>query len=160
MLRSKQKLYMNKWLLTIIAVLLAVSVLSACGKKKEGAAGSPSPTGAGKPTDVVATYKDNGKVTRGEFDAFINVNKLFNPQLESYITDPAFQQDILKQLITFRILSSRADDAVKTEADKQVAEQMKQIQEYLGKLEGGMDKQLKDNKIELKDIESDRKSVV
>ena len=43
---------------------------------------------------------------------------------------------------------------MKAEADKQVTEQMKHIEDYFGKQEGGMDKQLKDNRIELKDIES------
>ncbi|MBD0384550.1 peptidylprolyl isomerase [Paenibacillus sp. WST5] len=142
----------------MVALLLAFSVLSACGKKnQEGAAtASPSATAAaeGKPTDIIATYKDGGKVTRAEFDAFVNVNKMFSPQLAQFMTDPSFQQDMLKQLVTFRVLSSKADDKVKAEADKQVTEQMKAITDYFGKQEGGMDKQLKDNNIELKDIES------
>jgi foldase protein PrsA len=141
---------LHKWMFAMMALLLVVSVLSACGKKKDTGA----TTATGKPTDVIATYKDNGKVTRAEFDSFVNVNKLFNPQLAQYITEPAFQQDILKQLITFRILSAKADDKVKADADKQVADQMKQIQDYLSKQEGGMDKALKDNNITLKDIES------
>jgi foldase protein PrsA len=141
---------LHKWMFAMMALLLVVSVLSACGKKKDTGAAAAT----GKPTDVIATYKDNGKVTRAEFDSFVNVNKLFNSQLAMYITDPAFQQDFLKQLITFRILSARADDKVKADADKQVATQMTQVQDYLSKLEGGMDKALKDNNITLKDIES------
>jgi foldase protein PrsA len=151
MLPNKHKV-LNKWVITMVALLLAVSVLSACGQKKNPAAASPSPSG--KPTDVIATYKDNGKITRGEFDAFINVNKMFQPQYAQYVTDPAFQQDMLKQMITFRILSSRADATVKAAADKQITDQMKQLTDYLGKQEGGMDKQLKDNNVTIKDIES------
>jgi foldase protein PrsA len=152
MSQNKPKV-LNKWVITIVALLLAVSVLSACGKKKEeGAATTTAPTG--KPTDVIATYKENGKITRGEFDAFLNVNTMFQAQYKQFINDPAFQQDMLKQLITFKVLASRADDKVKVEADKQIQEQMKQLNDYLSKQEGGMDKQLKDNKIEQKDIES------
>jgi foldase protein PrsA len=147
-----QNKILNKWVIMMVALLLAVSVLSACGKKKDPAAASPSPSG--KPTDVIATYKENGKITRGEFDAFINVNKMFQPQYAQFITDPAFQQDMLKQMITFKVLSSRADEKVKAEADKQITEQMKQLTDYLAQQEGGMDKQLKDNNVTVKDIES------
>ncbi|UJF33118.1 peptidylprolyl isomerase [Paenibacillus hexagrammi] len=158
--------YSKKILLTMVALLLAVSVLSACGKKKEGedAEASPAASSAASPaasaaatgnaTDVIATYKDGGKITRGEFDAFINVNKMFSPQLAQFMSDPAFQQDMLKQMVTFRVVSAQADDKIKADADKQVADQMKSIQDYFGKMEGGMDKQLKDNNVELKDIES------
>jgi foldase protein PrsA len=154
---QNKRVAMNKWVIMLVALLLAVSVLSACGKKVDqgaGAGASASPTASGKPTDVIATYKENGKITRGEFDTFVNVNKMFNPQLAQFIADPAFQQDILKQLITFKVLSARVDDKTKAEADKQVQDQMKQLTDFLSKKEGGMDKQLKDNNVELKDIES------
>ncbi|WP_082927428.1 peptidylprolyl isomerase [Paenibacillus oryzisoli] len=154
---SKQRRTSKKWILGLATVVLAFSVLSACGDKKEGAgAASPSASAAatGNPSDTIATYKEGGKITRGEFDSFINVNKMFSPQLAQYLADPAFQQDMLKQMVTFRVLSAKADDKVKTDADKQVTEQMKAITDYFGKQEGGMDKQLKDNGIELKDIES------
>ena len=42
---SKQRRFSKKWILSMVALLLAFSVLSACGSKKEGAAtASPSPT--------------------------------------------------------------------------------------------------------------------
>lgn len=158
---SEQRRFSKKWILSMVALLLAFSVLSACGSKKEGAATaspstSPSATAAatGNPSDVIATYKEGGKITRGEFNSFISVNKMFSPQLAQFMTDPAFQQDMLKQMVTFRVLSAKVDDKVKADADKQVTEQMKAITDYFGKQEGGMDKQLKDNGIELKDIES------
>lgn len=155
---NKQPISMNKWLLVVLALVLAVSVLSACGNKKdEGAAASPSASPAataGNPDDVIATYKENGKITRAQFDSFMNVNKMFSPQLASFMSDPGFQQDMLKQMITFQVLASRADDKVKAEADKQVADQMQQIKDYFGKMEGGLDKQLADNNVKLEDIES------
>ncbi|MCD1261887.1 peptidylprolyl isomerase [Paenibacillus athensensis] len=141
----QNKMLGKKWLLAVVALLLAVSVLSACGKKKEE---------AGATGEVIATYKDNGKVTRAEYDTFVNVNKLFSPQLAQYLSDPAYQQELLKQLITFKILSARADDKVKAEADTKIQDQMTQLKDYLSKMEGGMDKQLKDNNIQLGDIEN------
>jgi foldase protein PrsA len=147
MSQNKRKV-LNKWVITMVALLLIVSVLSACGKKDSGTAAS------GKPTDVIATYKENGKVTRGELDSFINVHATFVQQYKQMINDPAFQQEMLKRLISFKVLSARVDDTVKAEADKLVAEQLKQATDDLTKREGGMEKQLKDNHVELKDIES------
>jgi foldase protein PrsA len=156
MSQNKPKV-LNKWVITIVALLLAVSVLSACGQKKqEGAAATAAPTG--KPTDVIATYKDNGTVTRGQFDAFINTNKILDPQFDQqaaqYAADPAFQQSMLQQYIAFQVLSARADDKSKAEADKLAQDQLKQKTDELSKMEGGLDKQLKDKHVEQKDLES------
>ncbi|WP_164716630.1 peptidylprolyl isomerase [Paenibacillus whitsoniae] len=151
----RQRSSSKKWMVGLATVVLAFSVLTACGKKDGEATSSPAASAAatGKPTDIIATYKDGGKITRAEFDSFINVNKMFSPQLAQYMADPAFQQDMLKQMVTFRVLSSKVDDKVKADSDKQVTDQMKAITDYFGKQEGGMDKQLKDNGIQLKDIE-------
>jgi foldase protein PrsA len=154
MLRNKNKpIYKHKWILAFTVLMLVLAMLSGCGKKDAAAVAADGKT-AGKPTDVIATYKENGKVTRAEFDTFLNLNKFLNPQLAQFADDPAFQQDLLKQLIGMRVLASRADDKAKAEADKKVKDQLEQFKTYFGKMEGGLDKQLKDAKIELKDVES------
>ncbi|MCR8645864.1 peptidylprolyl isomerase [Paenibacillus sp. N1-5-1-14] len=127
----------KKWSLALIVVLVVVAALTGCGKKD----------------DVVATYKDNGTVTKKEFDTFLNLNAMLNPMFKQYTEDPAFQQELLKQLVSYKVLASRADDKVKAEADKKLAEQMKAFDEMLKSQEGGKDKILKDNKLEFKDIE-------
>jgi foldase protein PrsA len=148
----------RKWALLLLAAAL-VFALSACGKKKdaEGSAGTPTastpPASSGKPTDVIATYKDNGKVTRADFTTFLNVNKLLTPQLAGYADDPGFQQDLLKQYITMKVLASRADDKVKADSDKQVKTQLEQFKTYFGAMQGGLDAQLKNNSLKIEDIQ-------
>lgn len=148
MLQNKTNLA-RKWALVLLALALALA-LAACGKKNA----APGTASSGKPTDVIATYKDNGKITRADFDSFVNVNKLLSPQLASYANDPAFQQDLLKQLIAMKVLASRADDKVKADADKQVASQQESFKAYFGAMEGGLDKQLKDHNLTMADIDN------
>lgn len=149
MLLNKTNVRKGTVLLLALALVLA---LAGCGKKAAtGAAGTPAPTG--KPTDVLATYKDNGKITRGDFDTFININKMFSPQFAQYASDPAFQQDMLKQLVAMKVLAARADASVKTDSDKQVKDQLTQFKTYFGAQQGGLDKQLKDNNLKETDIE-------
>ncbi|AVG14197.1 peptidylprolyl isomerase [Paenibacillus larvae] len=132
---------LNKWILALITVILTVSVLSGCGKDKGD-------------KEVVATYKENGKVTRGELNKLIGMNNIFNPAYKQFAEDPAYQQSMLKQIIMFKEAEAKADDAAKKEADKKVQDQMKQMKQILDQQEGGADKVLKDEKMELKDIEN------
>ncbi|OXM82601.1 peptidylprolyl isomerase [Paenibacillus rigui] len=138
----------------LIAVLAVMTILTAagCGKKAEGDAGTAATTKADA-KEVLVTYKDGGKVTRGEFDTFLNVNLFFYKEYAQYKDDPAFQQDMMKQLVTFKILSSRADDKAKAEADTKAKAQIEQIKTYFGAQEGGLDKQLKDANLATKDVE-------
>ncbi|WP_442602095.1 foldase protein PrsA [Paenibacillus sp. KN14-4R] len=136
MQQNKYK-WSKKWSLALIAVLVVVAALSGCGKKES----------------IAATYKGNGTVTQKEFDTFVNLNAMLNPMFKQYTTDPAFQQELLKQLVSYKVLAAKADDKVKAEADKKLAEQMKAFDEMLQQQEGGKDKILKDNKLEFKDIE-------
>lgn len=134
----------SKWLLLAVLVLV-LAVASGCGKKNEGKAGTPE--------EVIATYKDGGKVTRGEFDKLLSFNRLLYPEYAQFETDPAYQQSMLEQFIMLKVLSGRAGDDVKKEADKQVTEQVTQLKTYLGAQEGGLEKKLKDAKLEEKDVE-------
>lgn len=138
----------------LIAVLAVMTILTAagCGKKADGDAGAAATTKADA-NEVLVTYKDGGKVTRGEFDSFLNVNLLFYKEYAQYKEDPAFQQDMMKQLVTFKVLSARADDKAKAEADTKAKAQLDQIKAFLGAQEGGMDKQLKDANVTIKDVE-------
>ncbi|TDF91591.1 peptidylprolyl isomerase [Paenibacillus piri] len=152
----------NKWVKTkkgLIALLAAVTLVSVvatgCGKKTEAPADTSTTAPAkqeGNPDEVLVTYKDGGKITRGEFNTFLNINTFFYREYAQYKEDPAFQQDMMKQLVTFRVLSARADDKAKAEAEQKTKEQMDQIKMFLGMQEGGLDKQLKDAGVSEKDI--------
>lgn len=146
----------KKGLFALLALLLVIGVAAGCGKKDEGTASAP----AGSPEEVLVTYKDGGKVTRQEFDQFLNVNMLFNQQFAQYKDEPAFQQDMMNQLVTFKILASRADDNAKAEAEKQSKEQLEQIKGFMNAQEGGMEKLLKDNNITEQDLEQFVKSSI
>ncbi|PZE19207.1 peptidylprolyl isomerase [Paenibacillus xerothermodurans] len=151
----------NKWIKTkkgLIVMLAAIALTvtaTGCGKKDaDPAAGNAAATqpAATNADEVLVTYKDGGQVTRGEFDTFVNINTFFYQQYAQYKDDPAFQQDMMKQLVTFRVLSSRADDKVKAEAEARAQEQMNQIKEFLNLQEGGMETRLKEANLTEKDI--------
>jgi foldase protein PrsA len=151
---NTKKKTVTRGLTALMAVILTCGIAVGCTKKTtENTAQTPTPTAtAGNAGEVIVTYKNGGQVTRGEFDKFIGVNMFFNKQMEQYKEDPAFQQDMMKQLVTFRVLASRSDDKDKAEADKKTKEQMDQMKTILD-MQGGMDQQLKDAKLESKDIE-------
>lgn len=149
MWQTKGKL-LQKGLLALLALILIIGVAAGCGKKDEGdSAAAP----AGSPDEVLVTYKDGGKVTREEFDKFLNVNMLFNQQYAQFKNEPAFLHDMMNQLVTFNILASRADDNARTEADKQSKAQLEQIKSFMNMQEGGLEKLLKDNNITEKDLD-------
>lgn len=137
--------YARRLILGLIAVVLTMTVLSGCGKKgKEGSTDSKT---------VVATYKDGGKVTRGEFNKYVGATKFFYPMYAQYEADPAFQEHMMNQLIAFRLLASKADDAAKKDADTKTTEQMDQIKKYFEQTDkGALDKQLKEYDITQDDL--------
>ncbi|MDF2668207.1 MAG: peptidylprolyl isomerase [Paenibacillus sp.] len=121
------KSYTRTLIMGLIAVVLTMAVLSGCGKKDK------EPT-----SEVVATYKDGGKVTRAEFDSYLGATKFFYPMYAQYEADPAFQEHMAKQLISFRLLSNKADSDSKKEAETKTKEQMDQISQYF-EANGGKD---------------------
>lgn len=141
----QNKRFIPKGLTTLAALILILSIIAGCGNKTNDAAG-------GKPADVLVTYKDGGKITRGEFDTFLNINKFFYPQYKQFADDPNFQQEMMKQLVTFTVLAGRADDKLKAEADKKIKIQMDQIHTFFGSAEE-LEKKLKDSNLTSKDVE-------
>jgi len=123
-----------------VALLMAAAAFSGCGKGKSDQA-------------VIATYQ-GGQVTQGEFDTYIRVNSLFDQQVALYASDPEFQNELLKQLIAFKILADRADDNVKKEADKKVKEQLDQITLLVDSQggRGAFDRELRNAKVSKNDL--------
>lgn len=136
---------LNKGMFALMTAVLACGlVLSGCGKKTEDPAAAPPPAGTTTkdPNEVLVTYKDGGKVTRGEFDKFIGVITLFQQQYAQFKDDPSFQRAMMDQYLTMKILAARADDAAKAEADKEATAQLEQIKMMMNAQEGGADKLL------------------
>ncbi|WP_282938185.1 peptidylprolyl isomerase [Paenibacillus sp. RC67] len=146
----------NKWKTAkkgLIALLAVMTVVTAAGCGKKTDTGTEAAAGTKDAKEVIVTYKDGGKITRGEFDTFLNTNLMFYKEYAQYKEDPAFQQDMMKQLVTFKVLSDRADDKAKAEAATKSKQQLDQIKTFMGMQEGGMEKQLKDGNITEKDLE-------
>lgn len=137
--------FTRRLMLGLIAVVLTMTVLSGCGKKaKEGTSDSGT---------VVATYKDGGKVTRGDFNKYVGATKFFYPMYAQYEADPSFQEHMMNQLISFRLLAGKADEATKKTADTKTTEQMTQIKQYFEQTgKDALDKQLKEFEITQDDL--------
>lgn len=144
---------MRKGWVALASAVLVVALATGCTKKEEAAAPAPAPAQSATGGNVLVTYKDGGKVTQGEFDTFLNINKFFYPQYAQFASDPSFQQEMMNQYVTFKVLSSRADEKSKAEADKKAKEQMDQINLYFGSQEGGLEKKLKDASLTTADVE-------
>ena len=80
---------------------------------------------------VVATYK-GGTVTKREFDAFFNLKALFNSAHASSKDNVDYQTSVLKELVTNRILYSRASEADIDAAKKSAAAQVADWKQQLG----------------------------
>lgn len=127
----------RRGLTALVALMLSLALVAAgCGnKQKDGGEASAG-------DEVIVTYKDGGQVTRAEFDKFIDVNLFFYKEYAQFKDDPAFQQDMMNQYLTFKVLASRADDKAKAEAEEKTTEQMDQLKSILDLQEGGFAGQL------------------
>lgn len=124
----------------------AIVVTGGCAKK----------TGQAAPTDgeVVATYK-GGQITKPEMDSFINTTNFFYPQFAYAGDSPEFKEYMLKQLVTLKVMSERATEESKKEAETKSQEQFKQMEDYF-KSQGSdvLDQQLKELNVTKEDIQT------
>jgi foldase protein PrsA len=83
------------------------------------------------PNQVVATYT-GGTVTKGEFDAFFNLKALLDSAYASSKDNIDYQTSVLKELVTNRILYSRASEADQEAAKKSAAAQVAAWKQQMG----------------------------
>lgn len=128
MLHSTRKPAWRRSALLIVAALLAMTLLAACGGgNKEGHSLDFKGTSGG---EVVATYKD-GQVTKPELDKYLTIFGISQPSYEQIIEIPQFQEMILEQYVSYKVLAGRASEDALKEARTQVDEQLKEYKEYL-----------------------------
>jgi foldase protein PrsA len=139
--------FRNQWVLLFVGILMISLIMSGCSKS------SNEDSSGNDPKEVVLTYEKGEKITRGEFNTFISVNKMLSPQMAQYFDDPSFQQEMLTQYASYIILSKRISSELKKTTDKEIATQMKQLEDYFSQQEGGLEKQLTEFKIKKSDIE-------
>ncbi|MDR6549575.1 peptidylprolyl isomerase [Paenibacillus qinlingensis] len=83
------------------------------------------------PNQMVATYK-GGTVTRADFDAFFNLKALFNSNHAASKDNVEYQTGILKELVTNRVLYSRASEADIAAAKESAALQVAAWKQQMG----------------------------
>lgn len=119
----------NRVLHKVIGIMLALMLvisLAGCGK-------DDARTVAGDETKIVAVY-EGGQVNEQEFNRYYYVDKYFNEMLHNYYEqgDPeGFKKQMLETYISFKILSARADEELRTSTESDVEERVKQYEKEL-----------------------------
>jgi len=129
MLQGSRKSTWRKSALLVISVMLAMTVMAACGggKKSKSEEYSLTFAGAGEGT-VVATYKD-GNVTETEFNKYLGVFNVMQPGYEAILEIPQFKEQLLQQFVSYKIIGTLASEDTLKAASEQVDEQMKLYKE-------------------------------
>ncbi|UUZ79378.1 peptidylprolyl isomerase [Paenibacillus sp. P26] len=79
---------------------------------------------------VVASY-NGGEVTQGEYEKYVAIDNLLNPDDAKNTKDPKYQDQILDQLIGYKSLSARVTDEIKKASASTVDGYMVQIKKEL-----------------------------
>jgi foldase protein PrsA len=121
---------------------LAVFALAGCGKSN--AAGDK----------VIATYT-GGQVTQAQFDKFMAISSFLNPNLQQYVGEPDFADQMLQQMIATDLLAVKADNRAKASADADVKSRLDQYTQLFeaqgGK--GAFDQQMKQSNLVKADLQ-------
>lgn len=151
--------------LAVVCILLA-AVLAACGGKNKEEPSDTENTGSGAgggTNTTVAVYKDaagesaEGQVSEEQLNSFVNVSKFFNPMYMYYEADPMFREQMLKQLIAYRILGNRLQGTALEEASAKASEEYDMFIQMFTEGEGAeeeLDNALKELNIARDDIKT------
>ncbi|WP_050794324.1 peptidylprolyl isomerase [Paenibacillus curdlanolyticus] len=116
-------------LLLVVAMLLVVSALAACGKKNAKDSDKESASNSSNST-VIATYK-GGEVTEEEFTKYTTFYSLFDQSFAMYLQIPEAKEQYLKEYVGYKTLYDRSSEDDKKSADTEVATFIKQYNEQL-----------------------------
>ncbi|MBR2569541.1 MAG: peptidylprolyl isomerase [Paenibacillus sp.] len=121
MLQNKK----GSWKVSLVALMLvlALSVVAACGNKNSSEPADNSP--------VVATY-EGGTVTQNQFDKELANMLFFYPSYQQMIEMDEFRQYFIKQQIAYLYLEDKATDDAKKEGKKEAEDQMAAIKKQVG----------------------------
>lgn len=115
----------------VIAAVLLAALLSACGGG-DRTAGADRQV-AGDPDKIVAVFQ-GGEVNEQEFNRYYYVDKYFYGTMHDYyaaIDEEEFQKQLLQRYISFRILSDRAPEEIKTSTSEEVEQRMNLFEQDL-----------------------------
>ncbi|MHA6481553.1 peptidylprolyl isomerase [Paenibacillus sp. strain BS8-2] len=147
MLHSTRKSAWRRSALLTIAAVLVMTMLAACGGNNDEYSLEFKDVSEG---ETVATYKD-GKVTQAEFDKYLAIFGVTQPSYEQIITIPQFQQIILEQYVSYKVLAGKASEDSLKKAREDVDKQFKDYKEYL-KTDTELEAKLKEKKISDSDM--------
>ncbi|WP_373232006.1 peptidylprolyl isomerase [Cohnella sp.] len=122
----------------MLAAVMLVALISACGKKEEGT------SGAGKGT-VIATYK-GGEVTDTEFDKYAAYAALMSPEKAMYMSIPQFKEQFIQQYIVTKEMVKNVSDEDKKAAETASATFKTQLEEAM-KTQAELKKHMDDNNL-------------
>jgi len=143
MLQKTRKSGWRKSALLVIAAMLIMTIVAGCGNKKNGEY-SLQFKGVDK-GEVVATY-EGGQITQTEFDKYLALLGIVQPESEQIMQIPQFQEMILEQYISYKVIGTKASAETMTKARELVKEQLKQFTDYK-KENAEFKKHVKDKKV-------------
>jgi foldase protein PrsA len=143
MLQSSRKSAWRRSALLTVAAVLVMTMLAACGGGNKGEH-TLEFKGVSE-GEVVATYKD-GKVTQAELDKYLAIFGVTQPSYEQIITIPQFQEMILEQYVSYKVLAGQASEESLKKAREDVDAQLKEYKEYL-KTDTALEAKVKEKKI-------------
>lgn len=152
MLQNTRKSAWRRSALLVVAAVLVMTVLAACGSKKDEDKGTGTVfTGAGEGT-VVATYKD-GNVTEPEFNKYLGVFNIMQPGYEQVLAIPQFKEQLLQQFISYKILSGLASEDTLKKAAEETDKQMTDFEAAL-KEQPTLEESLTKNNVTKEDVQT------
>lgn len=89
---------------TVVSTVVAVAILTACGKTQQAAAPAPAPA-ADKPVAAAVAVVNGTPISRTEYDIYVK-NLLQGKQQE---LTPEQKNQVLDELISMRLLAAQAD---------------------------------------------------
>lgn len=110
MLHHKRMSIRHAAALLLTAVML-VALLSGCGNKDGNFPGSSK-------GDVIATYKDGGKVTDKEYDKYAAFQMFVNPNKAMYMTIDQLKENFVKQYAVSKVFAPQISAEDKKKVDK------------------------------------------
>ncbi|HEY0827186.1 MAG TPA: peptidylprolyl isomerase [Bacilli bacterium] len=85
--------------------------------------------------EVVAAY-GNVKVTKEQLTLYLSIIRYFNPQYQQYEQDANYQEFMLKRMIGYKLLASKADELTKKRMKDKTVEELDKVKLQINSTEG------------------------
>lgn len=114
----------RRTLLNALVAVLTISILAGCGTKGTTAGGNDT-------SKVIATY-EGGQVTANEYDREQRIVLALQPQMEQFMQLDDFRDYLVKQVIAYKYLESKADEKTKESGKAKAEEQFSALKKAMG----------------------------